>query len=587
MPSNFISTIGFGVIQGSYPFGAPYSWPYNKIAVSQDIQLGEVGALELPARAYSRPEELHVSSDVFTVDSETAISQIVFYTRGGAVMGRLYAGNFTDVEFTKRRGNCITFKCVLPFMPEFEIPPMTKFSAFLGSNPKPLWSGRVSQIPQKGTSPVKISGSEKGAFDTIKLEGYGLGSSLTRTRREGIFEAGTDMGEIVYIMIRALVDSNQVPFNFNPGKIARATGTVLISDANISRATTEKILNWIAGDSFCDWGVDSDFDFFFLPRREYISKVMFEGYDFEKSQLKLNPEAVRNAITLKRQKEREPGWTFAAQAFDETSVAKFDVKQQDFTVPALIGDHDAERYAERLLDELKDAPYSIQLQNVILRDNSDPMPRGIHRVVASFQERDIVLQECDNLSTASMDGDVGDAILSLDRENLHDGAGAFKIAYKDAAGARLRMASDFDGQNLKTVTIWIQPRLAGLRFNLALGDVAWDERKFPFKTVLTNRFYPVTFNVADIGLDKIKLITLEILDNAIEDTEVWIDSITANFSGNPSFEQESENERYKFGPGNSSLSVDYGPIPSRIQDYIKNILDMQKELEIAVDEGVS
>lgn len=581
MPLKILTGLGLGGFGGSYPFGTVISVGYSNLRTAPPITGGHLGHGALAQRAFSRPETYADTSDdsPFTVGDEAGVSEITFYSRFSSVIGRIRTdvqeGILSDMRITKRRGGCRDFTMTLAKLPDFEIPQQAIFSVQIGSSTTPKYFGKLDQTPQRGHT----------EGDGFTYEGFGFSRTLARVRKDQIFLAGTDVGEVVYQLILEAFEDGDCDFNFNPGKINRATGTVLVGNLQSSRAPLDKIFDSLGDLSNHDWDIDGRRDFFFRTRQGEIQKSYLDGYDFAKCQIKVDPTSIVNSATIKRGKPSgsgELGYTICSQRSNATSIAKHGPYPKDFIVPSLFTDADGDQLADRIIEELKDPKTNIKITGIPIRSPEDFLEAGPIRVVGEFGEITETIQECDDLDTTQVIG-AGDLVTTFESAIIHSGAASFKLLYGNAAGQRFQMQTDFSSQDFKEIIWWIHASRLAEPFKIYIGDSVYNQIQFDFKVGVVGRYYPIRFNVENSGIERIRLLTFEIVNAAPANTVVYIDSIEAKRMGNPHYTQLPEREVYTFSATKRTLDLDCGPVPDSIESYLKAVIKVQRELSEGVE----
>lgn len=583
MPRNILTVFSGDVPAGSYPFGSIHQYSHSTLRSVDELASNHIGQGQIGYRQFSRPVTYTLDTAVpYDSGDPSGLNEITFYTKSGAVYGRIRTdideGLVSSIKFTKVRGDCRDCTILLSRLPDFPIQNFSKFSISIGDNATPWYYGRIEQTPRPG------HGNEKGFL----YEGFGLKKTLERVRRTGTFAATTDVGEVVYQLIVAARAANEGDFAFNPGKINRATGTVLIAQIDISRVTLDKALDMLAKYSLHDWGVDGKGEFFFLARDIGVTKTYFDGYDFSQINIKEDLTSVRNTLVIKRQQASgsgELGYTIGAQVSDANSIAKYGVRSEDLIVPSLFQDYECEEYGAVLIEELKDPKVNIELKGIPIRTAYDVLPRGKLRIVGDFTSYQTTINDCDDTSTTTLHG-TGDMQVSVSTTNIHDGAGAFRILHEDAQDQRVEIECDEITGALQELTLWLYASRLGDNYRIGVGNTAWNDLYFDIKTAVVGRYYPLTFDVS--SLSTINTVSIQVLDAPATPSdapliEIFLDNITVTKEGHPSYEVEAEREQYTFSAAKRTIDVDCGPVPDRLENYIKNVLKVQKELEAGID----
>lgn len=583
MPRNILAVFSMDVAAGSYPFGAVHNYSYAPLRTQDALASNHIGQGQFGYRQFSRPVSYEISTEVpFESEDASGVNEITFYTSGGAVYGRIRTdiqeGIVSSIKFTRVRGDCRDCTILINRLPDFPIQRFSKFSVTIGAASEPWFYGRIEQTPRPGHS----------LKEGFLFEGFGLRKTLERVRKTGTYSAATDVGEVVYQLILSAKNNNEIDFGLNIGKINRTTGTVLIGQIDVSRVTLDRVLDMMGKYSLHDWGIDGRGDFFFLSRDIGVTKTFFDGYDFSQIKIKEDLDSVRNSLVLKRQKPTgsgELGYTIGAQVSDAISISKYGVRAEDIVVPSLFTDYECEEYGAVLIDELKDPKINIELNGLPIRTENDLLPRGEHRIVCDFTEFSETVHDCESLTDTVIYGD-GDMQVTVSTSQIHDGAGSFKILHEQAQSQRFQMPCDVSG-SLNQITVWVYASRLGDTYRIGVGDTSWDDLTFDFKVGVVGRFYPVTFDVS--SLSRIQLVSIQVMDapDSVSDSpliELYLDSITVTKMGHPTYEVEAEREQYTFSGTKRTIDVDYGPVPARLENYIKNVLKIQKELEAGVDD---
>lgn len=585
MPFRSTTAFGSDVFGGSYPFASYVSFSFSSLPTIAPIGLGEIGVMEYTRRAFVRPEVVKPILPFISQQVDQAgFAEITFYARGGGIIGRLRSDNDSSIvlslSFVRVNGDCRDFSLIVSKLPDFDVPQLCHVSVQIGNNPAPWYYGRINQTPRDGHTAAQVLSD---GTDQLQFLGFGLQEVLQFQTQPGLFPAGMDIGQVVYHTIaNMLANQPDVDFKFNPGLINRATGTVLTGDVDLSLTHLDQVLQWLADASAHDWGVNANGDFFFLPRVTAVMKVFFDGYDFKTALVKEDLSSVVNSITIQRLAPvgtGQNGWTDAAYAKDTASISRWGPIEAIYQVPAYLSDHDAQAYANELLASgIGNPKINIQVTGIPVRTGFDALPRGVHRIVGNLTDITTSIQACDDLTTATLTGIVGDAQLFLDTEVIHTNDGSFRLDFTHANGARIQMQARDAGPAYQNVTIWLQVLQPG-KFTLAVGNVIWNEFTFSFAANIVNRFFPIVFDLSRTKLSAIKFISIVVNSDAGIATSLWIDSITAKKKGYPSYEVIPARESYSFAANKRTIDVNYGPVVPPIESYVKNIQQIQQGLQ--------
>lgn len=548
-PKNLTTTYQFAT--------SPYRWSCT------------MGHRPFRAVGWSRPVQYTLRTSSNTGGG--IVPSISILSSTGALIGRIRTdvenSIVSGLEFTIVNGDCRDFVLTLNRLPEFPLVAYSVISINIGDTDFNWYMGKV-------TDQGDIKAKDGNLF-VFKGEGLSLTDIRNLVMDTGvIFTAPQDVGGIV----ESIVLDQIVPFcmvNYNVSKINTSTGVLTATEIEPGSAKITEFLDSLAKMSNHEWGVDGDGDFFFLPIETDVVKTFFIGYDINDFTPRLNLRDVKNTIFMQRQQglgAGGAGWVVADILTDDTSIAKYGKRELRYQAPGFFGDDDLTLIGDRLLEDLKDPKYSAQANGLQVFGEAQFIQRGIHRFVLPFDQYPEIWDEVETLDDFAT---VGSGITLSEESSIFVlGAGGIRAECLTASGSRFELTKEFKG-NIQKIRFWFRSsRLLG-EITVGIGLTNWNEYTTKFACPVVDQFFSVEWDVSANNLKRITKFAIECPTD--EATNFYLDQIDIVVNGFPYYKVKSVKQTYKFNPDNSSVSMEFDKVPSKMEDYINNILAIAEQ----------
>lgn len=498
-------------------------------------------------------------------------ANIAIVSSTGALVGRLRTDVqktiISNVEFTIVKGDCRDFVIELNDLPAFPLAPFSIVKINVGNSGFNWYMGKITN--------QENAGSKDGAKYRF------TGSGLSETDLDSLvfddsldFDSAQDVGEIV----DAIVQTQIAPFsfiNYNPSKIDRTTGVFTANVIEPGKTKMSKFLDTMAKMAGCEWGVDGEGDFFFLPIEHALVRTFFVGYDLTNFKPKLNLQNVKNTIFVKRQQGKGSGgagWAVQTIRSDLTSIAKYGKRELTFQAPGFFQDNDLNVIGDALLNDLKEPKYSATANGFRVTGELDFIKRGQHRFILPFDKYQHTWTEGELASEWTTSG--SGITLSTNTTNFVFGASSVKGAFSTSSGSRIERVGSYSGK-IQKVIIWIRSNTSGAFLTAGIGLSSWNQFSNVINIPQNDVFFAYEWDVSSFGITKIDRIGIQ--SNTNDAFELFVDKIEFVVKGFPSYRMQSTKQTYSFEPGGADVTMEFDRVPSKMEDYINNILAIAEE----------
>ena len=557
--------------------GADVMAAQQSVSISTDIGGSDgyyrttAGWGQYGARVYSRP--VKYTPLVRSAVGGGGFASITLTASSGAILGRIRTDIqktiLKELEFTIDEKGCADFTMTLNQLPDFPLLPISLVTVNIGNTDFNWFTGFIERAPEEGTFQNRYV-----------YRGYGLRNQLSRVTAETSYAAPLDIGLIVDDLVQNYVIT-QTNIAYNASKIQTTTGVLIASDIQFSKAGMEKNFDTLAEMAGARWGVDGDGEFYFELRESELVKNWFVGYDLLEFNPDLNVQNVKNSIFVKRQSasgESKAGWAVAAIVNDETSQAKFGVRELQYQMPGYFSDSDCELVANALLNEMATPKYYGKVKEIPVNDSGDYIERGNHRFINTPTRYNSSLNECEDVDDWTVTGGSGGTDLAIVnvQDVLVSGAFSMKMTWTAAQGTYVYAPIAIKG-GLKKIKMWLRSNRTGqlLTVGVGLGSFLQSYRTVSFNA--TEQWFLFEWDVSDLSLSELDEIGFVINDSDTA-TNVWIDNIECELIGSKHYTLEFNRATYIFSPDKQVVqAAEFGPPPERMYDYVSNLIKQAEE----------
>ena len=528
-----------------------------------------IGRGAFRSRAYSRPYAY--TRRRRTTPGGGAVPSINILSSTGAVIGRIR----TDVEktivsgleFTIVNGDCRDFILELNTLPDIPLAPFSIVQINVADSSFNWFIGKITD--------QQVEGTKNGRKYIYKGEGYSQSDmKFLVLDDETNYAAASDIGTIVEdIVVNQLVPFSMV--KYNPTKLDNAIGVFTANEIQPGKSKISEFLDTLSAMANYEWGIDGDGDFFFLPVNTEVVRTFFVGYELNEFTPRINLKDIRNSIVLQRQSGKGSGgagWVISSVLNDDTSIAKYGKREYRFQAPGFFSDSDLLLVGNRLLEDYKEPRISAQASGFQVVDESSFIRRGISRFILPLDTYPKTYNEVEDAS----EWVVTDSSIVLEDETsiLVFGASAMKISVNGSSGGRFELTQNFVGL-IQRVRFWIRANTTGTFLTVGLGLTLWNENTQSVAIPVQNSYFCFDWDTSALNLTEINKFAFQVdTDNEIE---FYLDKIEFVVKGNPYYNLKNTQQTYKFYPEDQSVSLEMDRVPSKMEDYINNILRLAEE----------
>lgn len=518
-------------------------------------------------RSYLQPFSIS-----FPTRNATGLGAVIeFYNPSGAVIGTLRSdaqySSLQSIDFKYGEKGTADFSVLLNRYPDFEVTPFSLMKIKLYDTPYYWYTGEVRYPPEFGTQ-----------RDYYEFRGNSLAQHLDNLRADTDYAGTLDIGEVAKDLIINWV-TPYCPITYNPSKVTTTTGNALVADIELGKFPLSKVFDTLATMAGAEWGVDGDGDLYFQSIDTTVKRTIFVGYGIESFEPSRNYDAVKNAIIVQRQQDRAAGgagWSVAGIYNDETSAAKYGPKELNYQIPGYMTDDDADNLGAALLADKKDPEDSAAMTGWLVEDTRELLQRGNYRFILPLATYYTNHDEVEDSTEWTVSGS-GDVVLSDDAANVAFGAASVKADFQYAQDQVIILNKTFIGR-IKKVRFYIMCTVFGLKFTVGVGQSAWDDYTQDFPIGISNRFLPITIDLESQNLTGIEYFGIKIKEDLSQAASLWLDKIDFEITGNRTYNVRLSKHNYKFSPGNTSVSAEFGEVPPRLENFVAGLKSASSEL---------
>lgn len=530
-----------------------------------------IGFYESGRRGYARPEE----SIPRTISADpTEQVAITITNNSGDLLGKIRSdvekSIIQSIEFTDGRRGSMDFKLKLNKLPDFPILPFSIVKMRIGNSTFNWYSGVIDYSDDLGT--------EK---DFFEFRGRGLSQYTSVLRGEKIHLAGTDIGEIVNdIALNELPPFS--PIKYNEAKINQITGVVIVNDIDLSLAFIDKILDTLALMANHRWGVDGDGETYFEPVQGTLQRTFFVGFTINQFEPKLNLQEVKNSITVLRQEGKASGaagWIVGGIFNDLTSVGKYGKKEENFQVPGFFDTDEVNLVGNGLLRDKAEPQISADAKGFIVQSQSDFLTRGEYRFILPINDYARIVSDVDDILEWQKIG-VGDLVISMDTTKVVHGNSSLKMLFTAATNDRAEFTGNVKGA-IQKVRFYIRSNRVGSFATVGIGLTNFNEHTVKLDLPVSDGSFLFEWDISSLNIKEINKFAIQIDEDFGSPVELFVDKLEVIVTGFRLYRVPYEKATYKFSPNSSTANIQFGILPPKMENYLKNLFATAEELRFA------
>ena len=513
-----------------------------------------------------------IAEDTTKTESNVDIS---ISTSTGGILGKIRTdvqnSTVQDLSFTiSQDGGCADATLFLNKLPRFPIVAGSILTINFNNSTVPFWTGSVTSAEGAGIKKRRY-----------KIRATGFRKQLKNVRAEKTYSSAQDIGAIVDDLVKNHIEPN-TDINHVTSKINLVTGTLTTNDIDLSKASADKILDSLATMANHHWFIDGNGDFNFQELETTQQRVFFVGYDVNEVDIERNFDAVRNRIIVKRQQATGAGYTIAATANSDTSIAVNGLKVQNVQVPGNFGDEECQLIASKILEQKKDPKYSADIKKIPLLSKDDYMNFGAYRVVFPNEEYVETINQCEHPSEWSVSSTGGDLAVTSGTVNLIEGVASLKLDYSVSSGEIIThdLPSTIKGSPV-TLRFYARTNEAGSLLTAGVGQNNWNDNTWTVDFPVKDSFFPVDIDVSSISGD-INHIGFQLKETGTlaQAKTINLDKIEVLMKGHRHYVMNLETATYNFSPSSQHIDIELNPVVSRHDNYMKGLLNQIESAEL-------
>jgi hypothetical protein len=575
MPIRVISDSTLATQQyGDVLFGEGEEVSYNEENPVNELETprrSQGGWGQFSARVWGRSYEFTGR----TISQDPAqVATLTFSSYSGGLLGELRTDIrfpiIKNVKFTNDDKGCADFEMVLNALPMFNIPPGTVFSVRIGQSPTANYTGYVEFNPENGTRK-----------DEYTVLGYGFRKQLKEWVKmpddtSSVYPFGMTAGEIFDDIMQNLVVGN-TNVKYNAAKIDLTAGQPTANELDFATNDIATVFDSLALIGGCDWGVDEDGEAFFTQKSAVIKKVWFIGDGMGSFETSKNSNDIRNSIIVERSQARGSGgngYQIGGVYRDETSIAKYGLRELTYKVPGFFGDDEIDIIGPEVLEERKEPKLTGKMKRIFLRSESDILPRGRHKFILPLDSFSEVLLEDSVPSDWS-----GSLALTNSSTFVVEGATSLRMALNADLNEEIEADVDLFGQ-LEFIEIWLYATATGQLLEFGFGLTNYNENLQTIRIPVANAWYKFRWNVSATSQQRIKKVGFKILTNSILD--IYLDNINARLRGQQHITMQFKRGTYNIGESGIWTDAEFGQLPKSTSDYTAGLLQQAAENSTAL-----
>lgn len=520
----------------------------------------QAGFGHLGARQFGRAYPYEFPPIVPPRDSSPVI---VLTSSSGAFLGTIRSDVgrpiIREIQFTRIRGSCVDCQITLNEPPSFGIVARSYVSVEVPGTNFGWYLGEILETPD-------LSNENQ---DSFVYKGIGLFQALDKLTADGrSFSALTDVGDAVWEIANEIV-SAETRIGVLAQNINRETGVPFASTYAPDKSSIKKVLEDLATMTAHDVGVDGDGSLFFLPKNAGVVSTFTAGYNLHDIEIRTNEGAVRNRIIGTRTNPAGSGgtgWVIGAIGIDVASRRKYGTIEETIQVPGNMSDDDIQVLVDAHVALKKEPPTSATAKTYILRDGRDFIRRGSARIILPFRPYEIEYDYCNDPTVTFTSTDASLAV-SEDTDNFVEGNAALKLTWTSANGERAETVKQIEGR-IAELRFYVRPSVSGAFLRVGVGQGVWDDevKDLPLPAAAIDQYVPIRWNLLPFDFRRLDRVAFQVISD--DPGSVRIDKIEFTVLGHRHLTLGHQKEVYTIGPNESSIKMELGQIPARLEGYV-------------------
>lgn len=307
---------------------------------------------------------------------------------------------------------------------EFNLKLFHQMKARIFINNSHFFTGFISYVPKEDTTE-----------EVIEYKGEGYISQLDKITIEELYENKTVL-EILTDLINVQAANTDILFNLsfiNPRNVTLTKFEV--NKKSILKAVQNllEICNVNFSSTEYEYGVNKDNYFYFLPiDKTILINSFFEGYHFQKPDIKTSIKDVVNKINIFRTQEGTSTTEYVSSVQDNNSIEAYDLHEKKITYADYFDQTTIEEMATYIIERFKNPTLSIGIENILAKIYDEILPFGLYRINAKPDDYVEIIEDCVNYDDWDVTH-ISNTTLSIESYYIFSGRKSFKCV--TAAGS--------------------------------------------------------------------------------------------------------------------------------------------------------
>jgi hypothetical protein len=191
-----------------------------------------------------------------------------------------------------------------------------------------------------------------------------------------------------------------------------------------------------------------------------------------------------------------------------------------------------------------------------------------------------LLSDCESL--AELTGELVEAgRVSFVSDLYYSGAGALRLELLAGDAGRTLVWNFDETAAFAAIRLWVRAQTTGrVEVTFGCGFSTPFERTLR-QAIAPGAFHAIEFDIRAAQYSRLRYIALRIESN--EAALLWIDSLSADYSGYRSFDQQWLRADYELGPEGARVKAEFGIAPVQWAAPVLSLINTVNELKIATD----
>lgn len=318
-------------------------------------------------------------------------------------------------------------------------------------------------------------------------------------------------------------------------------------------------------------GVNNERQFFFLPIESDVTYGLFEGFQFQEPDVKVEIKDIENYVEINRMKKNSKEVEYVSTIQDTQSQDQYGIQAIDnFVIASYIDATTVERIARARIQKNKDPKIKESIAN--LECLEEPFPFEYYYLNNRRNDYTKLISDCDILSDWSIH--FNNTSITTTKIKVYSGLRSFQIDTQNGSkGEYLEFELETEINYPNQLRCYFSQSAVGKVLKFYVYDI--DNKVQTFETDI-NLIVDFQTPIMNLNLDNIKKIRIEIVTNG--NYTIYLDRIDCLQQAYNQHKLLLNEINYELDKNTLLASADFGDKLDNILDDIKKIKDGQNNL---------